>query len=116
MTQDMQLTKNEFYAYLLTYAVQADFHVSEDEKEFILSRIPEDLYNKVSRILDKDSDYEAIQRIVANVRAHNYDYENPEAVIRDIKEAMRSDGDMDATELAAFVGLRRLLRNAAQQD
>ena len=110
------MTKNEFYAYMLTYAVQADFKVSADEKAFILSRIPEELYNKVSRILDKDSDYEAIQRILANVRAHNYNSQDPDKVINDVREAMSSDGEMDATELAAFVGLRRLLRSVGAED
>ncbi len=112
----MILTKNEFYAYMLTYAVQADFKVSADEKEFILSRIPEELYNKVSRILDMDTDYEAIQRIVANVREHNYDSKNPDKIIDDVRAAMNSDGEMDSTELAAFVGLRRLLRNGGQKN
>ena len=110
----MLLTKDEFYAYMLAYAIQADFKISPGEREFILSRIPEDLFRKVNGILDKDSDYEAVQRIMANATEHYGEQHNADTIISDIQGAMKSDGEMDAAEIAAFVGLRRLLRSGAE--
>ena len=106
------MTKNEFHAYMLAYAVQADFKVTPGERAFILSKIPEELYLKVNRVLERDSDYEAIQRILSNAEVHYGDEKDPDKILAEVKEAMMSDGEMDATETAAFVGLRRLLKSS----
>src|SRR5690606_13763346 len=79
------LSKEEFHAYLLAFAIQSDYTVTPEEKEYVLSRIPIEDYQKASRILSNDNDIEAIERILENLRFHGYEGGNPERIIAEIE-------------------------------
>jgi hypothetical protein len=107
----MELSRNEFHAYLLLYSVQADQTVNEEEREFIFRQIPESTYKKVEKIINHENDYERIERILNHMQTH--EYERPEEIIAEIKRGMQVDGEMDSAEMAVFIGLKRLLKSAA---
>lgn len=107
----MDFTKEEFFAYLLLYAAETDSVVSPDEREYILGKVPEEIYSQVHKVFLKDSDAERIDRIVDNVKRGNYDQATPYDLIKEIKKTMTIDGELDAVETIFLIGIRRLLRN-----
>lgn len=107
----MEFTKDEFFAYLLLCAADANAVVSSEEKEYILSKVPEDTYANVYKIFKKENDKERIDRIVQNVKAGNYHQSSPYELIEEIKTTMTIDGRLDAAETMFLIGIRRLLRS-----
>lgn len=108
----MTFTKEEFFAYLLLYAAQADFVETAKEKAYILNKVSPDVYGKVHRIFDKDSDSERLEVLLENVRRHNYKQANPQELLDEIKAVMAADGAIDATEKMYLIGIRRLIMSA----
>lgn len=108
----MGFTKEEFFAYLLLYGANADFVETAEEKAYILSKVPEDVYGKVHRIFEKDTDAERVEVLLENVRAHNYKHSSPQELLDEIKAIMASDGELDATERMYLIGIRRLIMSA----
>lgn len=108
----MGFTREEFFAYLLLYAAQADFVESADEKAYILSKVSTEVYGKVHHIFEKDSDAERIEVMLENVRAHNYKQSSPQELMSEIKAIMALDGEPDATERMYLIGIRRLIMSA----
>lgn len=107
----MEFTKDEFFAYLLLYAAKADMVEEPEETEFILSKVPESTYSAIHKIFEKDSDQQRLDRILENVRSHNYKQETPEDLLQEIEQTMKSDGVFDAAERTVFFGIRRLFKN-----
>lgn len=102
-------TKAEFKAYLLTYASRCDFFESEEEKEKILNYVNQDQYKRIHREIEHDNDYQSIQKILSNLDRFNYSKDDTELLMREIRDFLKSDGDIDAEEQNLLIGLRRLL-------
>lgn len=108
----MGFTKEEFFAYLLLYAAKANFVETAEEKAYILKKVSPEVYGKIHRIFEKDSDAERIEVMLENVRAHNYKHSSPQELLDEIRAIMASDGELDATERMYLVGIRRLIMSA----
>ena len=91
-------TKEEFKAYLLSYAANANYFESEEEKEKILEHVSKAQYKKIHKELDKDNDYQSIQKILHNIDKFGYDKEDLEKLIKDIQELFNADGNVDTLE------------------
>jgi|SRR5690554_865909 len=107
----MNFTKEEFFAYLLLYAADADSVVTAEEREYILSKVPEETYSRVHKIFMNDTDTERIDRIIDNVKQGNYSQASPYELVAEIKKTMTIDGELDSVERIFLIGIRRLLRN-----
>ncbi len=103
-------TKKEFKAYILLYAAQADYNISLEEKEVIISKVDEKTYKKIHIELKGDNDYQAIQKIQENMEAHNYSHKFLEHLINDIKEVFFSDGTFDILERNMLMFLKKTLK------
>jgi uncharacterized protein YpuA (DUF1002 family) len=103
-------TKEEFKAYLLLYAAQSDHLESDDEKELILSKVNSDTYKSIHREIDKDNDYQSIQKIIHNFEKFEYSKEDLDSIMDDIKSVFLSDGTYDTLEKNLMMGLRKILR------
>lgn len=108
----MGFTKEEFFAYLLLYAAKANFVETAEEKAYILKKVSSEIYGKIHRIFEKDSDSERIEVLLENVRAHNYKHSSPQDLLDEIRAIMASDGELDATERMYLIGIRRLIMSA----
>lgn len=108
----MDLTKNEFFAYMLLYAAYADLIEAPEQREYILSKVDKVTYKRVHKIFDHDNDAERIETILRHVKAHNYSQANPEELLQEVQKTMKSDGVFDAAEQACYIGLKRLIQNA----
>jgi len=103
-------TKKEFKAYLLLYAAQADFNISPEEKEIILSKIDRKTYKKIMKELKADNDYQSIQKIQENIEKHNYSHKFLENLLNDIKEVFFADGSFDILERNMLMFLNKILK------
>ena len=59
-----QWSKDEFKAYLLLFSAQANMVESASEKAFILQRVGVEHYEHIHEEIDKDNDYQSIQKIL----------------------------------------------------
>lgn len=102
-------TRQEFKAYLLSYAAHSNFFESEEETEMILNVVSQDIYKKVHRELDKDNDYQSLQKILYNLKKFNYTKEEIHLLVDDIQKLFLSNGEIDLLESNFFLALKRLI-------
>lgn len=103
-------THQELKAYMLLYCAHADFMITEEEKEYIQSRIDEKEYQRIRREFEKDNDYQRIQKINSTIERFNFSKEELDEAFDSIKKLFLSDGEMDPLEQNIYRGLKHLLR------
>lgn len=102
-------TYNEFLAYLLLYAANADFVVNEDEKEILFSKVKLEEYNHIRRAFEEGNDYDNLQTIISFREEYYNDEESVDKLLMDLKDIFLADHDYPSVERAIFIGLRRIL-------
>ncbi len=102
-------TRQEFKAYLLSYAANANYFESEEEKELILEMVSSDVYKKVHRELANDNDYQSIQKILHNIEKYNYSKDELHHLVEDIENLFNSDGKYDLLEGNMLRALSKLI-------
>lgn len=103
-------TREEFKAYLLSYAANANYFESEEEKEKILELVSRDQYKRIHKELAHDNDYQSIQKILYNLDKFHYSKEDLNSLIADIKSLFEANGSKDILESNMFLGLQKLLK------
>ncbi|WP_053990279.1 hypothetical protein [Mangrovimonas sp. TPBH4] len=104
-------TKDELKAYIMIFCSHADFNESEDEKAFIKSKIQDLDLASIHREFDKDNDYQSIQKIRSSLSSLNYNPEELETLISEIKELFMVDGHIDTLEHNLLLGLKHILKD-----
>lgn len=100
---------NEFLAFLLRYASDADMEFSTAEKELILTKIDTEHLKCVQEEFDKNNDFERIN-IISSYRERFYnDPEKKAELLVRIEEIFEVDGEYSQTEHNLFMMLRKLL-------
>ena len=103
-------TKEEFKAYLLSYAANANYFESKQEREKILEHVSKSQYKKIHKELDKDNDYQSIQKILYNLEKFDYSKNDLNKLVADIKALFAADGEVDLLESIMLLGLQKLLK------
>lgn len=103
-------SREELKAYILLYCAYADFIETEDEKEYIKSKVGEEKYNKIHKEFDDDNDYQRIQKIQATVAQYNYSKNEIDRLFENIKKMFLTDGSIDILEENIYRGLQHLLK------
>ncbi len=107
---DTDWTKEEFKAYLLLYAANANYFESDAEKEKILLMVDENTYKRIHRELDHDNDYQSIQKLLHNVEKFHYSKDDLDGLISDINRVFDANGEHDLLEDELLMALKRLLK------
>jgi 3-mercaptopyruvate sulfurtransferase SseA len=111
MNKPCTWSKQELLAYILMYVANSDLSESHIEKEYILSRVDKQVYNRVSAQFEKDSDYQSLQNIIEAVKCHDY-YRNDLAdLFADIKLMAFADGNYDVIERMIYSWLKKILKD-----
>ena len=110
MTEHLNWTKEEFKAFLLIYAAQTNFFETQEEIEFIESRFPNEIINKIRKETDKLNDYEKSKIIISQIKSNEYAQRDLDEILAEIKELYKSDGKFDSLEQSIFSMLNRLLK------
>ncbi len=102
-------TKQELVAYILLYVAHSDLKETQDEQEYILSRVDFETYQHIKKEFDADNDYQSITKIVDTVNANVAYSQNPAELFADIKLMAFADGKMDQMEHAIYNSLKKIL-------
>ncbi|WP_442265990.1 hypothetical protein ACSIGC_17125 [Tenacibaculum sp. ZS6-P6] len=102
-------TKTEFEAYVLLYAAQCNIIETEEEREYILSKVDERTFNKIHTQIVFDKEEDIIENIKEYLVIHKYAQEEKRALIKDIKEVFFADGTVDKVEKSIFKTLQKIL-------
>ncbi|WP_425075470.1 hypothetical protein [Psychroserpens sp. S379A] len=102
-------TKQELVAYILLYVAHSDLKETQDEQEYILSRVDSETYQHIKKEFDADNDYQSISKIVDAVNANVAYSQNPAELFADIKLMAFADGKMDQMEHAIYNSLKKIL-------
>lgn len=100
-------TQKEFLAYLLLYAAHADVQFKESERNHILSKIEQDVYEKAWKEFSLDNGYVQVQKILSFQKRS--DYISNEFVIQEIQDLFLSDNHFHRMEKFTLSNIRRLL-------
>jgi hypothetical protein len=103
-------TREEFRAYLLLYAANANFFESEDEREALLKLVRPEVYKKMHKELDRDNDYQSIEKILFTIEKYEYSDEVLSGFMREIEHILNSDNHHDLLEDQLLIGLRKLMK------
>ena len=110
MIKDINLTKEEFKAFLLLYAAQTNFIETQEEIDYIESKIPDEIINKIRKEINKLNDYQKSEIIVNQIKSNHYVQKDLDKILAEIKELYKSDGVFDSLEQSMFAMLEKLLK------
>ncbi len=103
-------TENEFKAYLFLYAANADYIISDTEKDIIEELIDKKHYHKLYAELAHDNDIQSIEKIEFNLKKFNYTKSEKERLLKELKDLFLSDGEFNQLEKIMFHFLERIFK------
>lgn len=106
---ELNWTKREFETYVLLYAAHCNFIEDKEEREYILSKVDEQTYNRIHTEVVLDNDKENLHKIQEYLNENKYSQEDKESLIRDIKNVFFADGSVDVLERKVFSILKKIL-------
>lgn len=102
-------TFKDFIAYVMIFAAGANFEISPEEKEHIVSKVGEDEFNAMLELFETHNDIESIEFILELEKLHVEEGEESQ-LLNVIKETIFADGEQDELEQNTFIALTRLLK------
>lgn len=102
-------TKKEFEAYVLLYAAQCNLIETQEERDYILSKIDNETFNRIHNLIVFEKDEESLERIKEYLYLNQYKEEERRELIRDIKQVFFADGTVDKIEKNIFAKLTKIL-------
>jgi hypothetical protein len=88
----------KFITFMMYHAAQADFVLTQEEREMILKRIGLDEYNELRTFHKQNSDYENIQVILYFKNIFLEDKENLDRVYEAMNNVFNADGEFSIHE------------------
>ncbi|MEO1032113.1 MAG: hypothetical protein AAFX55_11945 [Bacteroidota bacterium] len=104
-------TRDELVAYILLFAAHSDFKEDNRERDVIISKVDMNTFQEIHDEFDRDNDYQSIQKIMTSLRQHNYDKDDVETLLADIKTLFFSDGEFNVNERNMLKALERLFKS-----
>lgn len=102
-------TKKEFEAYVLLYAAHCNFFESEEEQEYILSKVDTTTFHKIHTEVVVDSDENNLNKIQQYIFENEFTQLEKDNLIRDIKNVFFADGSVDIIEKKVFAILKKII-------
>ncbi|MBC8342930.1 MAG: hypothetical protein ISR55_02335 [Bacteroidetes bacterium] len=102
-------TYDDFLAFALLYAANADIDIANKEKMLIIEKVGREKYALASQSFNKCNDYERLQLILSLKQRFYPNEEDKEKVIRNVKEMFLADGKFEHIEKNLLLSLRRFM-------
>lgn len=102
-------TDEELLAYILIYCSKADLTISDEEKEYITTRLSEDVYSKMLNIIEQDSEEVRKRKIKDAYDDHIYNNDETDVIYEEIHNLFTLDGDFDDMEKNLLAQLDKIL-------
>lgn len=103
-------SSDELKAYLLLYCTHCHVEETEEDKELIISKVDKDTYKRIHKEVDKDNDFQSLQKIMNTIERLGYTDKDVDVLIADIKELFLDDGEFDTLEQNMLRQLKHLLK------
>ena len=97
-------------SYILLYIANIDLKQSEEERDYLRSRVDQNTYQSIYEKFSNDNDYQSIEKITAAVKASN-DLDGLDEVFAEVKLMAFADGDFHQMEQSVYNNLKRLLNS-----
>lgn len=107
--KELDWTRKEFEAYVLLYAAHCNFFESEEELNYILSKVDKKTFHRIHTEVVIDSDEINLNKIQQYISENNLQQEEKEQLIRDIKNVFFADGSVDLLEKKVFSILKKII-------
>ena len=104
-------TNDEFLAYTLLYSAHADYFFDDEEKDLILSKVNNNIYETILKELSKDNDYQSLQKILAYTNEHKFNNNEVDLLLYEIELLFMCDGEYDILEKNMMMNLTHLLKH-----
>ncbi|PHS07552.1 MAG: hypothetical protein COA88_08495 [Kordia sp.] len=109
-------TNDEFLAYTLLYSAHADYFFDDEEKDLILSKVDNNIYDNILKELTKDNDYQSLQKILAYTNKHKFNNNEVDLLLYEIELLFMCDGEYDALEKNMMMNLSNLLKGTQNAE
>ncbi|MCA0132800.1 hypothetical protein [Winogradskyella alexanderae] len=103
-------TRDELVAYILLFAANSDFKEDNKERNVIISKVDMNTFQEIHDEFNSDNDYQGIQKIMTSLRQHNYEKDDIEVLLADIKTIFFADGKFKINERILLRSLERLFK------
>lgn len=100
----------EFLAFLLLYAAQADLEMSEEEQELIVEKTGKAAFEQAKKELLRLNDYDALQTILSFKDRFFATETQKNDLINDIKSICKSDGKLSGIEQEITLMLAKIMK------
>jgi uncharacterized tellurite resistance protein B-like protein len=102
-------TLDDFTCFLLTYLAEADYQISEPEKEIILNHVTADKYERIKRFIDNRSDYQCLELIDYYKSEFLTDEEARKALLEELEVMYQADPKHSVLERNMIMQLRKFI-------
>ena len=103
-------TDNEFRAYLFLYAADSNFEYNAEEKSFIESKFDTEILKNIKEQTDDLNDYQRSQIITEYIKISDYNQDQLDDMLRQVKEVFQIDGRFDQYEKSIFKMLKKIMK------
>lgn len=105
-----QYSFEDFIAYVMIYAAEADFVITEEERAHIIFKVGSEEFERMLLLFESNSDMQAIEFILAMEKRHVEKGAEGD-LMQVIRDVMFSDGEFDTLERNVFTALERLVQH-----
>jgi uncharacterized tellurite resistance protein B-like protein len=100
---------DDFTCFLLTYVAEANYRITEGEKEIILAHVSPEKYERIVTFINNRSDYECLQLIDYYRNEFLTDNEKRTALLAEMEALYQADEQHSVLEQNMIRALRRLI-------
>ena len=101
---------DQFKAYVLIFAAESNQVITKEEKEYIEDQFDSLLVKTVHKEINKDNDFQRIQKIMAYIEQNNLSKTDLDELLKEIHTVYQSDGKFDTVEQGVFQFLEKLFK------
>jgi len=101
---------DQFKAYLLIFAAESNQVITTEEKDYIEAQFDSLLIKTVQKEINKDNDFQRIQKIMAYIEQNNLSKTDLDELLKEIHTIYQSDGKFDSVEQGIFQFLEKLFK------
>ena len=101
---------DQFKTYLLIFAAESNQIITKEEKDYIEAQFDSLLIKTVQKEINKDNDFQRIQKIMAYIEQNNLSKTDLDELLKEIHTVYQSDGKFDSVEQGVFQFLEKLFK------
>lgn len=98
---------NDFLAYVMIYAANADFVITKEEEDHIRRVVGDNSYFSMLDLFESHNDFETLE-FIQELRKEFLVENSEESLLRIVKEVFLVDGHFSASEQALYEALKHL--------